>query len=129
MPPKLSTHAVASAFALSAPDRYILFLTEATAHGQVWTLKGADGFVAFSDDDGHDCFPFWPAAEFATALADRDWADCRAEPLELTVFMEQWLKGMARNQRLVAIFPAPDGTSIVLEPLAVLEDLIVERAL
>ncbi|MBK1641443.1 hypothetical protein CKO12_06055 [Chromatium okenii] len=122
----LPAHAVASAFKLSAADRYTLFLSEVTAHAQVWTLKGADGFVAFKDDDGHECFPFWPAAEFATALVDRDWADCRAEPLALEIFKERWLKGMARDQRQVAVFPAPDGTSIVLEPLTVLEDLIEE---
>ena len=54
----LPAHAVASAFKLSAADRYTLFLSEVTAYAQVWTLKGADGFVAFKDDDGHECFPF-----------------------------------------------------------------------
>ncbi len=115
-------------FRLSAPDRYTLFLTDAVVNAKVWTLKGEDGFVAFSDDAGRDCFPFWPAPEFAEALADGDWSDCQAEPLPLAVFMDRWLPGMARDERPVAVFPAPDGSCIVMDPLTLLQDLKEERA-
>lgn len=122
-----SAHELSGVFRLSAADRYTIFLTEAIQRGKVWTLKGKDGFVAFSDEEGRDCFPFWPGPELADALADRDWSDCRAEPLALADFMERWLPGMSRDDRLVSVFPAPDGSCIVMDPLVLLQDLEEER--
>jgi hypothetical protein len=110
-------------FALSADERYACFIREAVERNGVWALQGPGGFVAFRDEEGHDCFPFWPSPESAAALANDDWADCRPEPLALEVFMERWLKGMARDERLVSVFPAPDGTGIVVEPLELHADL------
>jgi hypothetical protein len=114
-------------FDLPGEERYTEFLTEVTRHRQVWTLKGDDGFIAFSDEDGRECFPFWPDAACAAALATGDWADCRAEPLDLDVFMTRWLTGMAKDGRLVAVFPAPDGSGVVIEPRTLLDDLREER--
>ncbi|EXJ14400.1 DUF2750 domain-containing protein [Imhoffiella purpurea] len=119
----LSRSDIATLFHLSPSERYTHFLTEAAQRGRVWTLCGQGGFVAFCDEEGHDCFPFWPAPELAEASADEDWSDCRAEPLELGVFMERWLTGMARDDRQVSVFPAPDGTGIVVDPLMLLQDL------
>ena len=104
-------------------ERYVELLFQATRQGQVWTLKGEDGFIAFSDDEGRDCFPFWPDAACAEACATREWADCRPEPIGLEVFMTRWLPGMAKDGRLVAVFPAPDGTGVVIEPETLLCDL------
>ena len=114
---------LSGSFDLPGEERYIAFLARVTQQGQVWTLKGDDGFIAFSDDEGRECFPFWPDAACATALATRDWADCRAEPLALDVFMTRWLTGMAKDGRMVAVFPAPDGSGVVIEPLTLLDDL------
>jgi hypothetical protein len=123
----LSAHELSGVFNQPAADRYIFFLTEATVQGKVWTLMGKDGFVAFSDEEGRDCFPFWPLPEFAESLANDDWSDCHAEPLPLAVFMERWLTGMARDGRLVSVFPAPDGSCIVMDPMTLLQDLKEER--
>ena len=126
--PAVSAADVAKLISLPAPERYTLFLTDAVKLRMVWTLAGEGGFVAFCDDDGRDCFPFWPAPELAETLADNDWSDCRAEPLALDIFMDRWLKGMARDGRQVSVFPAPDGTGIVIDPLILLQDLNEELA-
>lgn len=117
----------ARTFGLPADERYTLFLSAAVQHGKVWTLMGEGGFVAFSDEAQHDCFPFWPDPAFAEALATEDWSDCRAEALDLKTFMERWLAGMSRDGRLVSVFPAPDGTAIVMDPLVLRQDLEEER--
>lgn len=116
-----------NAIDMPAPERYVFFVTEAVACGNVWGLKGPGGFVAFRDEEGHECFPFWPTPEFAEALADADWADCRAELLTLDVLMDRWLPGMDKDGRLVSVFPAPDGSAIVIDPLTLLRDLREER--
>ncbi|MBK1694449.1 hypothetical protein CKO09_06805 [Chromatium weissei] len=119
-----STDEITAIFELSTTQRYELFITEVAKKTQVWTLKGEDGFVSFCDDEGHSCFPFWPAPEFAKALANEDWADCQPEPLPLAVFMERWLPGMANDDRLVAVFPALDGSCMVTDPLSLRDDLM-----
>jgi hypothetical protein len=111
------------AFTLPSDERYLVFVADAVREGQVWTLKDAGGFIAFSDDEGRHCFPFWPSAACARALATDDWSGCEPEALALDVFMDRWLTGMARDGRLVAVFPAVDGMGIVIEPSALLEDL------
>jgi hypothetical protein len=118
-----TAHDLLGVFDLPGEERYTEFLEQVARQGQVWTLKGDDGFIAFSDDDGRECFPFWPDAACAAALATGDWDDCRAEPLTLDVFMTRWLTGMAKDGRLVAVFPAPDGTGVVIGPEALLQDL------
>lgn len=115
-------------FSLPGEERYTAFLAEVVEQDQVWTLKGDDGFIAFSDDEGRDCFPFWPDAACARALATDDWADCLPEPLGLDVFMTRWLPGMAKDGRLAAVFPAPDGSGVVIEPETLLQDLREEIA-
>lgn len=114
-------------FNLPGEERYTDFLEEVTRQGRVWTLKGDSGFISFSDDAGRHCFPFWPDAACARALATDDWADCQPEPLALDVFMSRWLTGMAKDGRLVAVFPAPDGSGVVIDPEILLKDLKDER--
>jgi hypothetical protein len=114
---------LSGSFDLPGEERYIAFLARVIQQVEVWTLKGDDGFIAFSDDDGRDCFPFWPDAACAKALATEDWGDCRPEPLALDVFMTRWLPGMAKDGRLAAVFPAPDGSGVVVEPETLLQDL------
>ncbi|NEV64538.1 DUF2750 domain-containing protein [Thiorhodococcus minor] len=121
-----SSQAMAALFNLPADERYVYFVSEIAGQRKVWTLAGPGGFVAFCDEDGHDCFPFWPAPDLAETVADADWSDCRAEALDLDVFMSRWLRGMARDGRLVSVFPAPDGTGIVVDPLELLDDLQAE---
>lgn len=117
----------ARVLALSADDQYQDFLDRAAADGQVWTLKGPGGFVAYSGDDGEPCFPFWPHPDYARALATEDWSDCRPEPLSLDLFVQRWLPGMRRDGRKVAVFPTPAGMGLVVEPEELLEDLATLR--
>ncbi|MBN2886788.1 MAG: DUF2750 domain-containing protein [Chromatiaceae bacterium] len=123
MTDSLSAQPHARLFALPAPERYTHFLTQAQSQRQVWTLHSDAGFVSFSDEDGTPCFPFWSSAEQAQALAEEDWSDCRPEPLALTDFMERWLPGLERDERLVSVCPAPDGSGMVVDPRSLLDDL------
>jgi len=110
---------------LPADQRYRYFLSKVRAGGATWTLKGPDGFVQFATDEARKCrcMPFWPHPEHATAFATDMWADCRQERIELGSFVADWLQGMARDNLKVAVFPTPLGTSIVVEPKKLIEDL------
>lgn len=111
----------------SGEQSYRDFIALAIAAGEVWTLKGPGGFVAYRGDDGEPCFPFWPHRQGALALATDDWADCAPEPLPLALFMQRWLPGMARDGRQVAIFPTPTGEGLIAAPDELLRDLTAAR--
>lgn len=123
-----STSHLKGPFDLPGDERYAEFLVQVTRLGQVWTLKGEGGFIAFSDEEGRFCFPFWPDPASAATVATGEWADCRPEAIALDVFMSRWLQGMAKDGRMAAVFPAPDGSGVVMEPEGLLRDLDEELA-
>jgi len=113
---------------LPADQRYRYFLSKVRYSEAAWTLKGPDGFVLFATDETKKCkcLPFWPHPEHATAFATDMWADCRQERIDLRSFMADWLEGMARDNLKVAVFPTLLGTSIVVEPRMLIDDLVEE---
>ncbi|MBK1701485.1 DUF2750 domain-containing protein [Thiococcus pfennigii] len=117
----------ARVLALSADEQYRHFIERALADGEVWTLRGPGGFVAYRGEDGEPCFPFWPHPDYALALANDDWSDCRPEPLPLDRFMDRWLPGMARDGRQLAVFPTPAGQGLIADPQELLDDLVAAR--
>lgn len=112
---------------LPGAERYAEFLVQAIGQGQVWALKGEGGFVAFADESRQPCFPFWPDPDAAAAAATADWSDCLAEPIALDVFMTRWLPGMAKDGRLAAVWPDPDGSGVVVTAETLLQDLREEQ--
>ena len=113
------------AWTLPGDERYRYFLSKIGDLAEVWTLKGPDGFVFFAtDEEGQcKCFPFWPHPDHAAALAVDMWADCEPERIDLYSFLANWLPGMKGDSMKVAVFPTPLGTSIIVEPETLMEDL------
>jgi len=113
---------------LPAEERYVEFLSWAMRTRCVWALQGRGGFISLSDDEGHVCFPFWPDAATARASATGDWSDCQPESVSLDALISRWLPGMSKDGRLVAVCPTPDGSSVVIDPAWLLQDLLEDDA-
>ena len=113
------------AWTLPGDQRYRYFLSKVGDHEEVWTLKGPDGFVLFAtDEEGRcKCIPFWPHPEHASARAVDPWGDCQPERINVQSLLTHWLPGMTRDNVKAAVFPTPLGTSIVMEPERLMEDL------
>jgi hypothetical protein len=113
------------ALTLPGDERYRYFVSKVVDFDEVWTLKGPDGFVLFAtDEDGRcRCLPFWPHPDHAAALAVDMWRDCEPERIDLESFLTNWLPGMTTDNLKVAVFPTPLGTSIIVEPEALMRDL------
>ena len=111
---------------LPAEDRYSHFVSKAADWRQLWTLKGADGFVLSGDDSSQQCVPIWPHPDYAAALAKGSWSDCSPAEIELEAFMSRWIPGMIKDNRMVAVFPTPEEKAIVIDPQRLHEDLSAE---
>ncbi|MBU8978013.1 DUF2750 domain-containing protein [Lysobacter sp. MMG2] len=60
-------------------------------------------------------------------LAAGEWSDACPEPIDLEAVVERWLPGLARDGRLVAVFPNASGESSTIGPLDLLERIECER--
>jgi hypothetical protein len=81
------------------------FFREVAEHGQVWTIRDAEGIPAPVNRDGQRAMPFWSLASraqkvIATAGAYREFAP---EAVPLDAWRERWLPGLARDAVLVGL--------------------------
>jgi hypothetical protein len=109
--------------ALPAPKRYAYFLKRVAAHGQLWGLQGAGGWVIAEDDDGNMHFPVWPHPRFATACAEREWKGEKAELIDIDEWVEGWSSKMTEDGLRVAVFQTPADQGIGVSPERLKHDL------
>jgi hypothetical protein len=119
----------AAVIALPPPKRYTHFIKQVVDWEQIWSLRSADGWVLAGDDEGRELVPVWPHARYAAACAQEAWQGSKPEAITLAEWMEYWLPGMQRDGRLVAVFPAPSNTGIVVTPERLHADLSEESEL
>ncbi len=113
---------------LALPDtrRYEYFVKRVADREEVWSLWN-DGWLLAGDDQGNEIVPVWPHPTFAEACALEEWADSQPRAVEISAWLERWLPGMARDGRLVAVFPTPTVRSgVVVPPERFRDDLLEE---
>jgi hypothetical protein len=67
-----------------------------------------------ADDDGVPLFPIWPHQKYAEKSAVEEWSDCTPESISLKEWLREWIPGLARDSRKVAVFPTPFGAGVVM---------------
>jgi hypothetical protein len=112
--------------ALAAPHRYRYFVSQVADWEEVWSLRSPDGWVISGGDDGREYVPVWPHRRYAEACATGRWAGSEPTPIPLARWIEAWLPGIARDGRLVAVFPLPDGQSPCVTAERLRDDLLEE---
>jgi len=120
-----SEEEITNVVSLSAEKRYEYFIHHVVDEESLWALW-KDGWAIMGDSDGNEVFPIWPHQDFAALCANGAWDNYTPKVIELGVWMEKWLPGLQRDQRLVAVFPTPDNQGIERPPLAHREDLATE---
>jgi hypothetical protein len=70
------------------------------------------------DDEGHQCFPVWPARAFAVQYCEGTAPDLQPTSISLRDWMTKWLPGLERDKRRVAVFPTTSNQGVVVEPAA-----------
>lgn len=105
MPRDVSDEDFQRTLALSGDDRYELFVRQAVETREIWSLRTLGGWVSMDGDDGERVMPVWPNQRHAEAFARGEFALSRPASIELAVWMERWLPGMASDEVQVAVFP------------------------
>jgi uncharacterized protein DUF2750 len=118
-----------SVLALPADRRYVYFVKRVADWEHIWSLAATDGWVLASDDQGRELVPVWPHPRFAIACETREWAGSEPRSIELADWMQKWIPGMLRDGRLVAVFPTPSDTGVVVSPDRLQRDLEEELSL
>ncbi|MBU8978015.1 DUF2750 domain-containing protein [Lysobacter sp. MMG2] len=124
---RLAAQEVGHVLQRSNAERFEYFVHKVADWGEVWSLRTAGGWVLFGTDGGIQAAPFWPFREFAQQCAVGEWSDAYPEPIDLEAVVERWLPGLARDGRLVAVFPNASGESSTIGPLDLLERIECER--
>jgi hypothetical protein len=56
------------------------------------------------------------------------WANAIPTPIVVHEWIEKWLPGLAQDRMKVAVFPTPEGKSVVVDPLRLRSDIEAELA-
>jgi hypothetical protein len=115
---------------LPAADRYGYFIRQVADWQEVWSLRDDGGWRLVCDDDGKECVPVWPHERYAAAFATGEFDCCRAEPIEVQRWLNEWLPNFRNDGRRIAVFPVGDGAErgVVVDTQVIEADLRAELA-
>jgi hypothetical protein len=111
----------AAAQTMRDDERFNHFISRVCEHDELWILTDEHGCMMLTSDDDEDCIPVWPHADYAKEWAVDDWSQCKPEAISLKVWQSRWVPGMEDDELMVAVFPTPDATGVVVEPREVQE--------
>lgn len=112
---KLPQPVIRQACELTPEERLELFLQYTQKAQTLWMLKGEQGFVMLEQQDQVQ-LPLWPHRDLAEAWAQVNGQQAEAESVELTVFTQTWLPGLATNRTPLVVFPVgPQQDVLVVE--------------
>ena len=123
MPYNVSDKELAAVLELPSPRRYQYFVKRVADAETVWSLSGPGGWVLLGDAEEHVIVPVWPHKRFAAACASGDCSDNEPRSIPLSEWVKAWLPGIARDDRLIAVFPTPDSKGPVVSAERLKADL------
>jgi hypothetical protein len=97
--------------------RYNYFVKRVADWGEVWSLKGTDGWVLSGDSTGKEVAMFWPFREYAELCIKDEWSETIPTKIKLAAFLDRWLPGLSEDGLLVGVFPNLAGQAAVIDPL------------
>jgi hypothetical protein len=116
---------IASVTRLKGRDRYAHFVKKVADQEELWSLWD-DGWALAKGDDARELIPVWPHAKYAVACATGSWKGSVPKPIALEAWMQRWTPGAIRDGRLIAVFPTPENTGIMVEAGQLAADIEAE---
>src|SRR5262245_30441175 len=103
--------------ALAGPKRYDYWIKKVADQKEIWSLWEDRGWALTGDSTRREMVPVWPHARYAALCATGAWSGYQPRVIPSDVWLERWIPGMERDNRLIAVFPtARDKSAPVVEP-------------
>ena len=102
------------------------FLKDVLQAEQVWALKHAEGGWASCESKDYEetaIFLFWSSEELANQYGQSGWKDYQATSIDLTSFIETWLKGLDQEDHLIGMNWETGLFGLEVEPLEIAKKL------
>jgi len=112
-----------SVISLEADKRYIYFIKKICDWEEVWSIKDEEGWCLMGNPNEQACIPIWPAQRYAQAFCTKEWKNCTPASISLERWIKSWLPGIARDEKLVAIFPVSDMRGVIRNSSELLQDI------
>jgi hypothetical protein len=100
---KLHPKQIEAVIKLDGPTRYDHFIKQAADKQEVWGLY-KDGWALATTDDGESVFPVWPAEEYASLCAQKEWAGYKPSSISIGEYIHELLPKLKRDNILPGIF-------------------------
>jgi hypothetical protein len=103
----MNENKVQNIIGLSKEERYRYFVDKIVDFEEVWGLYN-DGWAVLGNQENSIVMPFWPEKNFAERCIASEWAGFKSKAISLQDFLDKWLPGMDKDNRLVAVFYLPE---------------------
>ena len=123
VPNKLEISKVSS---LNGPKRYDYLIKKVADDKIVWSLWKDNGWALAEDSEKRILVPIWPHSTYATLSANGDWAGYDPRSITVDVWLNRWIPGMQKDNRLVLAFPVSADKGVVVDPERIGKDLLEE---
>jgi hypothetical protein len=120
---EMSAREIDAVLRLEPERRYEHFIKRVADFEQVWSLKHPNGGWVCGAAGAQESMPAWPHRAYADLMADGEWKAAAAAAISLDESLGKWLPGLARDGRLVAVFPSPHSQVVIRAPDALEHDL------
>jgi len=114
---------IEAVLSLEASKRYEHWIKKVADQEEVWSLWQEGGWALAGNDAGRQFVPVWPDSRYAALCAEGVWAGYQPKAIALDAWLDRWIPGMERDQRLVAVFPTPNDKGVPIDPRQLERDL------
>ena len=106
------------------------FYKEVTELGLLWTIRDENGFPAPLNNEGKRAQPFWSSRGRVEKMISTVSAYAGFTPyeLDLHVFMERWIPGLARDEILIGVnWSGDSATGFDVDPAQVAKNILAQQ--
>lgn len=108
---KISEKQIEAILALPNDKKFKHFIKTIVAWEQVWGLYEG-GWALAATSDNQPVFPLWPAKEYASLCACKEWSGYEPKFISLNEFTEELLPQLRKDGVLPGVFYTPNGQGV-----------------
>lgn len=124
MPYKMHPKHYDNVMSFTAKERYLYLVNKVADWEQLWGIYNEnEGWLLRTTEDNIEYLSIWPHPEFAKNIAKEYYPESNEEEMSLEFFMSDLLPKLQSDNVKIGVFPAPEGTTWLMEAKDLLEVL------